>query len=97
MGDGVAALDPGTGFFILKFMEKPNIILQLKDHLKNNYTVKNNIDTGWVEVNGKNLTNIQLNSVYLDCKVVFPKTTKHLVECILHSDFVETYNPRPKI
>ena len=77
-------------------MEKPNIILQLKDYLKNNYVIKKNADSGWVEVDGRKLDLYCMNTLYLDCKVIYPKTTKHILKCILNSDFVEVYNERPK-
>lgn len=75
---------------------KPNIILQLKDYLVNNYRIRKNLDTGWVEVNDKNMDIIVFNSLFIDCKTIFQKTNKGVLKCILNSDFVDTYNPRKR-
>lgn len=71
-----------------------SIVIQLKDYLKENYVIKKNTDTGWVEVDGRNLDLICFNTLYLNCLILYPKTKKYVLRAILESDFIEKYNPR---
>ncbi len=68
---------------------KGNIVLELKDYLKHNYELKRDENKLIIYVDGKPLDWLIENSIYVDCKTVYPKTTKTLIRAILNSDFVD--------
>jgi predicted P-loop ATPase len=46
-----------------------------------------------IEINGKPITDIDLNTVFIECKTVVPKASKDLVKSVIFSEFTPCYNP----
>ena len=57
------------------------------------YTLRKNVVTRNVEIDGKPIDDTDLNSIFLDCKAIYKETTKDLITSIIFSNRIETYNP----
>lgn len=73
--------------------ENSSIVLDIKEFLNANYVLRRNEITRNIEVDGKLLDDIQLNTIFIDVKTVIDKASKDLVSSILFSDFTPSYNP----
>lgn len=67
---------------------------QLYDYI-NSLDAKFNLITQRVEIKGNDLRDNDLNSIYLNCRDLFPKLkiSRDLISAILESDRVKSYNP----
>src|SRR6184192_1359909 len=70
-----------------------NIVIDLKMFLNKAYKFKRNIITRNIEVDGSNMDDKMLNTIFISCKTHINKATKELVQSIIFSDFVPEYNP----
>lgn len=70
------------------------IIDQLEMFIRQNYSLMRNDITRYIENNETILHQKDINSIYIRAKKVFDlKVTYDLVERLINSDFVESYNP----
>ena len=58
-----------------------------------NTTLRKNLITRNVEINGKPIDDSDINTIFIDCKSLYDKATKDLVCSIIFSNKVEQYNP----
>ena len=67
---------------------------QLYDYI-NSLGAKFNTVTQRIELKGHDLRDLDLNSIYLNCRDLFPKLkiSKELISAILESDRIKTFNP----
>lgn len=61
--------------------------------LSENYVIKRNVITRFYELNGNQLEQSDINTIYINGKKLFPKLNKDILESVIFSDFTETYNP----
>lgn len=61
--------------------------------LRSNYDIKKNEVTRFYELNGQQLEQSDLNTIYIDSKRVFSKVSKDLVESVIFSNYTPNYNP----
>lgn len=73
--------------------DEDSFLSQLEIFISNNYSLKMNEVTGYLENNGKRLTELDLNSMFISAKKLFPKLDYNTMFRLLKSDFVESYNP----
>jgi len=74
-------------------IDEKNIINQLKLFIQKNYNMKRNDISRNIEIDGKPITDIDLNSIFINCKTFIDKANKELVKSVIFSDFTKTYNP----
>lgn len=70
-----------------------SLIDQLELWLRQNYDLKRNCITRYIEQNGKPLMQADFNSIYLKAKKVYEKVTFELIDRLINSDFISDYNP----
>jgi predicted P-loop ATPase len=78
-----------------------NIHVDLKDNevdavelwLKQNYELRRNVITRYIESNGKPLQTKDFNTIYISGKKVFEKCSYELIDRIINSDFTPDFNP----
>lgn len=73
--------------------EEESILHALELYISNNYQLKKNEVTGYIEQDGKSLTDQDLNTVFIAAKKMMPKLDYPLMKRLLNSDFIESYNP----
>lgn len=61
--------------------------------LRQNYSLRRNAITRYVEDNGTPIKLVDLNSIFLSAKKVYEKTTFELIDRIINSKEIEEYNP----
>lgn len=66
---------------------------QLEIYVRQNYNLRWNEITRYLENNGVALQKRELNSIYIKAKKVLDKITYDIVERLIYSDFVPGYNP----
>ena len=74
-------------------IDEKNIINRLKLFISKNYNMKRNDISRNIEIDGKPITDIDLNSIFINCKTFIDKANKELVKSVIFSDFTKTYNP----
>jgi hypothetical protein len=73
--------------------EEKSIIPQLEMFISNNYSLKMNDVTGYLEQDDKPLYDTDLNSIFISAKKMINQLDYNLMMRLLKSDFVEKYNP----
>jgi len=73
--------------------EAAPLVDRLRMHLKHHYKLKRNVITRKLENDGKILDEIHLNTMYLDCLIMFDKLTFELFCKVLFSNNTIDYNP----
>lgn len=73
--------------------DQPDILTELEIFLTNNYSLKMNLVTNYIENNGKRVKENDLNTIFVAAKKVIPKLDFPLMKRLLFSDFVPTFNP----
>jgi hypothetical protein len=73
--------------------DEESILYQLELFISNNYSLKMNEVTGYLEQNEHQLSPSDLNSIFIAAKKLIPKLDYNLMIRLLKSDFIETYNP----
>lgn len=74
-------------------MDDESSLFTLELFISNNYNLKMNEVTGYLEQNGKRLSPSDLNSMFIAAKKIVPRLDYQLMMRLLKSDFIETYNP----
>jgi predicted P-loop ATPase len=74
-------------------IDEKNIINKLKVFINKNYNMKRNEISRNIEIDGKPIIDIDLNSIFINCKTFIDKANKELVKSVIFSDFTKTYNP----
>jgi len=69
------------------------LIEQFELWVRQNYSLRRNEITRYIENNGDCLKQQDLNSIYIKAKKIFDKITYELVDRLINSDFIPTYNP----
>ena len=78
----------------IDFEESDSIIPSVQQWLRSNFDLKRNEVTNDIENNGKELSEYDLNSMYVDAKILFgSKAATNIVKEIIMSNFVPSYNP----
>jgi predicted P-loop ATPase len=70
-----------------------DLISQIEDFINSEKDIMFNEVTMKYELDGRTMTDRDFNSVYLDCRKVYPKVTKDLVISAIDSDRTKAYNP----
>lgn len=73
--------------------EEESILHALELYISNNFQLKMNEVTGYLEQDGKPLKPQDLNTIFISAKKMLPKLDYPLMMRLLLSDFVESYNP----
>lgn len=73
--------------------EEESILHGLEMFISNNYSLRMNEVTGYLEREGKSQTNSDLNTIFIAAKKILPKLDYQLMMRLLKSDFIESYNP----
>jgi predicted P-loop ATPase len=74
-------------------IDEKNIINQLKQFIGKNYNMRRNEISRNIEIDGKPITDIDLNSIFINCKTFIDKANKELVKSVIFSEFTKSYNP----
>jgi len=61
--------------------------------LRGNYDIKLNEVTRFYELNGHQLEQKNINSIYIKAKKLFPKISKEIIESFIYSDETPSHNP----
>ena len=78
----------------LRLTEELSLLEQIELFIKNNYNLKRNEITRYVENNGVEVDTVFTNSVWLQARrVVNDKAPFDTIDKLIGSDFVENYNP----
>jgi len=77
----------------VKAVDDKNIINQIKRFISDNYKMQRNEISRNIEVDGKPITDIDLNTIFIECKTTIKKASKDLVKSVIFSDYTPTYNP----
>lgn len=75
------------------FAEDENLIDQVEMYLRQNYQLRRNILTLNIENDGVPLKQIDLNSIFITCKKIFDKLPYDILDRIINSNFLPSYNP----
>jgi len=70
-----------------------SLVDQLIQYLRQNYSLRRNAITRYVEDNGETIKQVDLNTVFLGAKRIYDKATYELIERIINSREIEEYNP----
>jgi predicted P-loop ATPase len=70
-----------------------NAVLDIMFFLSRNYKLRLNSISRNIELNDDPIDDSIVNSIYVNIKKNYPKSSKELVKSILFSDFIEIYNP----
>lgn len=73
--------------------EEESILHILELFISNNYSLRMNEVTGYIESKGKPQTESDLNTIFIAAKKVAPKLDFKLMMRLLKSDFIPTFNP----
>lgn len=73
--------------------EEDSILTQLEMFISDNYNLRMNDVTGFLEQNKIILSQSDLNTVFISAKKLIPKLDYQLMMRLLKSDFIEKYNP----
>jgi hypothetical protein len=74
-------------------LNEDTLLDQLEMWIRQNYSLKRNEVTRYIENNGKPLQKKDLNTIYIRAKKIFEKVPFDLVDRLIDSDFVPMYNP----
>jgi predicted P-loop ATPase len=75
------------------FTKSESIVENIRIHLRHTYMLKRNIITRKIENNGKILDENDLNTMFLDAKVLHNELTSDLFLKVIFSNNTENYNP----
>jgi predicted P-loop ATPase len=75
------------------FTKSESIVENIRIHLRHTYSLKRNIITRKIENNGKILDENDLNTMFLDAKVLHNELTSDLFLKVIFSNNTENYNP----
>lgn len=70
-----------------------NVNDDIKMFIRQNYSLRRNDITRYIENFGKPISKVQLNTIYIRVNDVFPKVSFEKVQRIIESEFVPDFNP----
>jgi len=70
-----------------------SLVENIRMHLRHSYSLKRNCITRKIENNGKILEEIDMNTMYLDAKNMFPELSFELFMKVIFSNNTQSYNP----
>ncbi|MBV7534072.1 VapE domain-containing protein [Chitinophaga sp. sic0106] len=70
-----------------------SLITQVEEWLRYNYSLRRNVITRFIEVNGVPIEDRDMNTIWKETAKVYDKVSKDMVRNIIHSNFTEDYNP----
>lgn len=70
-----------------------SIIDELEMWIKQSFSLRRNTVNKFIENYGVQMTKVDMNTVYIRAKKLFPKLSYELIERLINSDFVPNYNP----
>jgi len=73
--------------------EEESILDTLEIFISNNYNLRENEITGYLENHGRKLSENDMNSIFITAKKLIPKLDFQLMVRLLKSDFTPKYNP----
>jgi predicted P-loop ATPase len=65
----------------------------VEQFIREKYPIKKNEVTRFYELDGVQLEQQDLNTIYIDVKKVFSKASREIIESIIFSNYTEKYNP----
>jgi predicted P-loop ATPase len=74
-------------------MPNQSVVDRVKDHLTDNYNLSYNLVNRNIQINGRPVTDIDLNTIYIACKTNCSTATKDLVYSIIYSSHTQQANP----
>jgi len=74
-------------------LNEDTLLDQLELWVRQNYDLRRNAITRYIENNGKPLKNVDFNSIYIKAKKIHDKISYELIDRLINSDFVPEYNP----
>jgi predicted P-loop ATPase len=75
------------------FATNTSLVENIRSHLKHTYNLKFNTISRRIELNGKDLDDKVINTLFLDAKVIFDDLTFDMFYRVLTSNNTESYNP----
>lgn len=72
---------------------KESIVTTLKDYISANYNLSYNVINRNVELEGKPVDDLDLNSIFIACKTICSSASKDLVCSIIYSEWINRINP----
>lgn len=69
------------------------IIDQVELYIRQNYELRRNAITRYIETKGDSIKQKDFNSIYIKAKKIFSNINYELVDRLINSDFVSDYNP----
>lgn len=73
--------------------QEESVLFQLEMFISNNYKLRMNEVTGYLEQYGQQVSQGSLNTIFIAAKKLMPNVDYHLLLRLLKSDFIESYNP----
>lgn len=73
--------------------EEESLLFQLEMYISNNFNLRMNEITGYLENNEVPLSSNDINTIFISSKKLFPKLDFQLMMRLLKSDFIPNYNP----
>lgn len=74
-------------------VREDSVIEQLEMYIRQNYNLRRNEVTRYIENDGKIFKGSDFNSIYIKAKKIFPNLSFDLVDRLINSDFIPDYNP----
>lgn len=74
-------------------IDEDTLLHQMEIWMRQNYNLRRNEITRYIENNGAPLQQTELNSIFIKAKKIFDKVSYELMDRLINSDFVPTYNP----
>jgi len=73
--------------------KEESILHELELYIENNYSLRMNEVTGYLENHGQAVPQSALNSIFISAKKLIPSLDYPLMKRLLMSDFIDKYNP----
>ncbi len=73
-----------------------DILNELKIWIRQNYELRRNSISRYIESDKKPLQQVDYNTIFIDAKTAIPATTYELIDRLINSHFIMTYNPLKK-
>lgn len=74
-------------------INEDTLIDQVEIYIRQNYSLRRNDITRYIENNGVIIKQKDLNTIYIKAKKIFNQLNYELLDRLINSDFVPTYNP----
>lgn len=74
-------------------LTEESILDQVEMFIRQNYNLRRNVITRYIENEGKPQETRQMNSIFIKCKKIFGTLNFDLMDRLINSDFVPDYNP----